>query len=280
MSDSARFDLAKIEEHWKQWAVAHGTSLRATTKNKTAKELEIDALARAMARHGIPAGATILEAGCGNGLNCLELARRHAGWRLDGFDFIAEMVAAAEENRRNSPSPKRLSFRRGNVLESDRIEGLSPAYDAVFTDRCLINLNTVELQKRAISVLTKRVRPGGLLIMIENSLQTYTAQNRCRENVGLAPRTPDPYNLFFDETKILPYLPTVGLELLEVEDFISLHDLVLYVLVPAVNGGKIDYDHPLVDAATKLALAVSAEQPSAFGRFGQNRLYVCRAGGK
>ncbi|MEK7244819.1 MAG: class I SAM-dependent methyltransferase [Pseudomonadota bacterium] len=280
MTESAPFTLAKIEEHWTQWAVAHGTSLRATTKNRTAKELEVDALARAMTRHGVPAGASVLEVGCGNGLNCLELARRHAGWRLDGFDFIAEMVAAAEENRRDSPCPERLSFRRGNVLELDRIEGLRPAYDAVFTDRCLINLNTAELQTRAISAIAKRVRSGGLLLMIENSIQTYAAQNRCREMVGLAPRTPDPYNLFFDEPKILPHLATIGLELLEIEDFISLHDLVLYVLVPAINGGHVDYEHPLVAAATKLTRAVSAEQPSAFGRFGQNRLYVCRAGGK
>ena len=63
MTDSARFNLAKIEEHWKQWAVAHGTSLRATTKNKTAKELELDALARAMTRHGVPARASVLEVG-------------------------------------------------------------------------------------------------------------------------------------------------------------------------------------------------------------------------
>jgi SAM-dependent methyltransferase len=280
MSDFAPFTLAKIEEHWKQWAVAHGTSLRATTKNKTAKELEVDALARAMARHGVPAGATVLEVGCGNGLNCLELARLHPGWRLDGFDFIPEMVAAAEENRRNSPCPERLSFRPGNVLDFDRIEGLRPAYDAVFTDRCLINLNTAELQTRAISAIATRVRPGGLLVMIENSLQTYANQNLCREKMGLPPRTPDPYNLFLDETRILPHLAAIGLDLLDIEDFISLHDLALYVLVPAVNGGKIDYEHPLVEAAAKLNRAVSAEQPSAFGRFGQNRLYCCRAGSR
>ena len=166
------------------------------------------------------------------------------------------------------------------MLELDRIEGLRPAYDAVFTDRCLINLNTAELQTRAISAIAARVRPGGLLFMIENSIQTYANQNRCREKIGLAARTPDPYNLFFDETRILPHLAAIGLEILEIEDFISLHDLILYVLVPAINGGHVDYEHPLVEAATKLTIAVSAEQPSAFGRFGQNRLYCCRAGSR
>jgi SAM-dependent methyltransferase len=271
--------MAEIENHWQRWAIAHGTNLRATTKNRTAKELEVDALSRAMARHGVPAEAFILEVGCGNGLNCLELARRHPSWRLDGFDYIAEMVAAAEENRRASLSPDRLSFRRGNVLELDRIEGLKPVYDAVFTDRCLINLNTIELQMQAISAIAARVKPGGLLIMIENSIQAYTNQNRCREVVGLPPRTPDFYNLFFDETKILPHITAAGLDLLEIEDFISLHDLVLYVLVPAINGGKVDYDHPLVAAATKLNMAISAEHMGAFGCFGQNRLYACRAKG-
>ena len=148
-------------------------------------------------------------------------------------------------------------------------------YDVVFTDRCLINIKSVELQMRAITDLAARVRKGGHLIMIENSTATYDRQNHCRTLLDLPARTPAAFNLFFDETRILPHLKTLGFEV-EIEDFISLHDLMLYVLVPAINGGTVDYDHPLVHAATLLNIAVSAEISSAFGAFGQGRMFVCR----
>ena len=56
-----------------------------------------------------------------------------------------------------------------------------------------------------------------------------------------------------------------------VDEFAALHDLVLYVLVPASNGGTVDYGHPVVEAATRLLLAC----PGAGGvtSAGQNRLF-------
>ena len=98
-------------------------------------------------------------------------------------------------------------------------------------------------------------------------------------DVTTSARTPAEFNHFFDEATLLPFLPKVGLEVLDIEDFISLHDLVLYVLVPMVNGGKVDYEHPMVEAATQLNIALSSLQPGGAGAFGQNRLYKCRKTG-
>jgi hypothetical protein len=112
--------------------------------------------------------------------------------------------------------------------------------------------------------------------MIENSQATYDHQNRYRELLGLPPRIPAAFNLFLDEQELFAHVPVAGLELVEIEDFISLHDLVLYVLVPAITNGTVDYEHPLVEAATKLSVEVSATTPSAFGAAGQNRLYAFR----
>jgi hypothetical protein len=115
--------------------------------------------------------------------------------------------------------------------------------------------------------------------MVENSWQTYERQNQARELVGLPERSPVEYNHFFDETTLRPFLPSVGLDLVAVEDFISLHDLVLYVLVPMINGGKVDYEHPLVEAATRLNIALSSQTPGSVGQYGQNRLFKCRKAG-
>ena len=113
--------------------------------------------------------------------------------------------------------------------------------------------------------------------MIENPMCTYSRQNQAREILGLKSRSPADFNHFLDERRILEYAKNqCGLVHLATEDFISLHDLMLYVLVPATNGGVVDYDHPIVKAATDLNIGFSANEENSFGSFGQNRLYLFR----
>jgi ubiquinone/menaquinone biosynthesis C-methylase UbiE len=269
-------DREQIKEHWRDWAKTHGTGLNATTKTGTLKALEIDALSRRLSAIGVrQTPSRVLEVGCGNGMNCFGLARQFPNMRLDGIDYTAEMIEAAVQAARANGVQDRTRFFVGNALELSSTVELQQEYDVIFTDRCLINIEKVELQLQTITGLAARVRRGGHLIMIENSSATYAQQNHCRTLLALPPRTPAAFNLFFDEARVLPQLKALGLEV-EIEDFISLHDLMLYVLVPAINGGTVDYDHPLVHAATRLNIAMSAEITSAFGKFGQNRMFVCR----
>lgn len=272
-------DRTEIFEHWRNWATTYGTELNATTKTPTLKMIEIDALARRIAAVGFgDTPARVLEVGCGNGANCIGLAQVFPKLKIDGIDYVPEMVDAATKKAAAAGLGDRLTFRVGNALEVEADKNLAPAYDVVFTDRCLINLEALDLQLKAMTGLAAKVRPGGHLLMIENSTETYNRQNHYRELIGLPARAPASYNLFFDETKILPHLEKLGLSV-TTEDLISLHDLVLYVLVPAINGGTVDYSHPLVEAATRLNIAVSAETPSAFGACGQNRLFICKKPG-
>jgi ubiquinone/menaquinone biosynthesis C-methylase UbiE len=269
-------ELHDIRHHWQTWARQYGTSLRATTKTSTAKVMELDALSRAIAGIEQQAGRAIriLEVGCGNGQNCLNLLEAHPQASFTGIDFIEEMVMAANSVKAERGLPDdRVAFQVGNVLDLK----LAPqSFDIVFTDRCLINLNTDALQQAAVAGLAKLLAPQGHLLMIENSQQTYEAQNALRAKAGLPMRQPAEFNHFFDESTLLPALPAFGLTLLDVEDFISLHDLVLYVLVPMTNGGTVDYEHPMVAAATSLNLAATALKPGGLGAWGQNRLYKCR----
>jgi SAM-dependent methyltransferase len=264
------------KQHWTESARAHGQALAATTKTWTAKSLELDALTRRLTEAVGDDPGRVLEIGCGNGVNCVTLAKYFRRVAFDGVDFVPEMVKAAKENADASGAGDRLRFFVGDATALDEVDGLANDYDVVFTDRCLINLQTPELQKQGISAVAAKVRPGGHMLMIENSAATHGLQNHYRTLLGLPPRPPASFNLFFDESEILPHIEATGLELVDVEDFISLHDLLLYVLVPAVNGGEVDYGHPIVEAATELTRAVNAETPGAFGSSGQNRLYWCR----
>lgn len=258
-----------IRNHWLSWALEYGTALRATTKRPSAKTLEIDALDRCFRSVGAETRSlTVLEIGCGNGHNCVELAKRFSLATFTGIDYISEMISAARANAESAGVS--IQFREGNALALDA----GDFYNIIFTDRCLINLNTIEKQKSAIDQMQRSLSPDGHLIMIENSWQTYERQNDCREIVGLHRRVPEKFNLFLDDSQIVPYLNGL-FGRVEIEDFITFHDLVLYVLTPLLCDGKVDHDHPIVDAATKINIGISAVIPSAFGAFGQNRLYHC-----
>ena len=268
-------ELHEIMAHWKEQAERHGTTVQATTRAPTAKVLEIDALIRAFRDTPLASRteAHVLEVGCGNGLNCLALAREFPGFRLTGFDYVEEMIRMAREGLDGSGCSNRVSFAVGDLVRLDEVDGLRGSYDAIVSVRCLINLNTVELQRRALRAMAGRLVPGGYLMMVENSLHTFSLQNDCREALGLARREPSPFNTFLDEQRVFS---VAELEQVRVEDFSSLHDLVLYVLVPSTNGGEVDYAHPLVQAATNLTLKAPAPRSEGFGPFGQNRLFVLR----
>lgn len=271
-------DSNAIFEHWTNWAETYGTALRATTKTPTAKFLELDAFTRRLQSILGNQKANILEIGCGNGINCIPLAKHFPNIHFDGLDYVAQMISAAHETLASEDASvkDRVRFFQANALELDTQPDILESYDVVFTDRCLINIKPLENQKLAISKMATKLKPGGHLLMIENSIQTFEQQNQCRKTLDLPPRDPADYNLFFDDDEILGHLASAGLELVEIEDFISLHDLLLYVLVPAINGGTVDYEHPIVKAAATLNRAVSATTRSSFGQFGQNRLYCCR----
>lgn len=267
--------LDEIRAHWQSWASSYGTDLRATTRTSTAKVLELDALQRALTALAPATGQplSVLEAGCGNGHNCLHLARIFPHWRFSGFDYVAEMVSAAIATREaEGVTASQLTFFQDDVL---KLAHVATTYDVVMTVRCLINLNPIGLQLQAITKLAALVAPGGALLMIENSQDSHGRQNRARELAGLPPRAAADFNLFFDEPPVRSRLDKLGFTVVT-EDFSSLHDLVLYVLAPLLNEGKLDYAHPMVEAATKLSCLLNAEMPGTLGAFGQNCLFICR----
>jgi SAM-dependent methyltransferase len=266
-------DRDDIKRHWVEWAKA-GVDLCATTKTATIKSLEIAALVRAIRRSSMDnRQRSVLEAGCGNGQNCVALANEFPAFNFVGFDYIDAMIQSARLLAERGGLANRTRFVVGDMLDLAKYD-FAQNYDIVFTDRALINLNTEESQLQAIGGLAARVASGGLLLLLENFVETYERQNGCRELLGLQRRTPAEFNRFLAGERVEPFVRGLGFDLVAVDDFGSLHDLLLYVLLPAVNEGRIDYDDPLVAAATRLCLRLGSVEADLFGRFGQNRLFV------
>src|SRR5215475_7469563 len=133
-------DSAQVKEHWHSWATTR-TGVCQTSMCPTIKELEIAALARRIA--SLPSDLMILEAGCGNGQNCIELAKRFPQSRFYGFDYIPEMIDAAKKNSFGL----RVWFTVADLLDLHSFIKIDQTYDVVISDRLIINLKTVELQR-------------------------------------------------------------------------------------------------------------------------------------
>jgi len=262
-----------IKNHWESWASEFQKDLRATTKTQTIKKLEINALVSAISKTEIKSG-NILEIGCGNGFNCLSLAKSFPEINFTGIDFVDKMVENANLLAKELPSfiSSRLKYFVGDALDLVNNGSLLETYDILFTDRCLINLPTDELQIKALDQIVLKVRKGGYFIMVENMIDLRKIQNRLRNKVGLNERNVPEYNHFMDENAVLEHLSKNNFNLQYTSDFGSLHDLMLYILVPMINYGELKYDHPIVEAVTEFSLKNSDSNFEIKG-VGQNRLY-------
>ena len=115
-------DRSQIRDHWTSWAQAHGTDFKATTRGRTAKLLELDAFARRLTEIFEERPFSTLEVGCGNGINCIEMAKSFANATFDGVDFIPEMIDAAREAARAADVDARTRFEVGDVLKLNDLD--------------------------------------------------------------------------------------------------------------------------------------------------------------
>ena len=266
--------LNDIEKHWQDWAKKFGQDIRATEKSKTRKALEVDALRRGILAAGFKTDDvfSILEAGSGTGHNCIALSEAFPNALIEGFDYVEEMISNANLLKKKL-NLKNIKYSCENLLKLNQSQIIKKKFDIVFTNRCLINLNTHDLQKVAINNLSKLVSENGIMILAENPQKKFDYQNQLRGLLGLSKRSQPEFNLLIDENNYIQTAKENGFELIYNDDFSSLHDLLLYVLIPSINGGKIDYDHPILKSATNLSLKIFQNERNAFSNFGQNRLY-------
>lgn len=271
-------EMQQIREHWDHLAQKYALDLKSTTKTPTIKQLEIHALARAL-RAYFPDGIvkrTVLEVGCGNGHNLFGLWKQFPSYQFTGLDYSPQMIESAHNIRKDYPEAN-MYFDVADVLTLQQKMLRQADYDVVFTDRCIINLNTWEGQMTGIRNCADRVKSGGILMILENFGGSYSNQNLLRESAGLIARRPDPYNRFINEAEFESFMTDeLGLFHEVTDDFGSLHDILLYVLIPAMNQGKVDYSHPIMEAVTTLLTKMPEDFHNRFGPFGQNRLYVFR----
>lgn len=153
-----------IRDFWTERARQYKTDARATLADDTVRALEIRAITKYL--HN---GATVLDAGCGNGYSTIQFARRRM-LDITGIDYSSEMVRYARENlsllRSDNPTRSKIRFAAGDVMN---LSFPRAHFDTVITERCLQNLPSWEDQRHAILNLAGVLKPQGVLIMAECS---------------------------------------------------------------------------------------------------------------
>ncbi|AJE43392.1 class I SAM-dependent methyltransferase [Streptomyces nodosus] len=105
----------------------------------------------------LPAGARVLDAGCGTGRVMIRLAE--LGYDCVGVDLDASMLAVA---RQQAPE---LSWYQADLAEFEpRRLGVSPDFDLVVAAGNIFPLLAAGTEATVVQRLTAALRPGGLLV--------------------------------------------------------------------------------------------------------------------
>lgn len=98
----------------------------------------------------------VLDAGCGDGLLTISLAKRHPDWTLTGVDLRDDMLEGARARAR-ARSLDNVSFVSGDVEQPLPVRD----QDAVLAIECL---SEIPDDRKALRQMTGALAPGGLLV--------------------------------------------------------------------------------------------------------------------
>lgn len=188
-------------------------------------ELETDHIASRL-----KPGWRVLDVGCGTGVATRKYLE--AGVTVIGIDLSPGMIGRA---LRENPG---VDFR---VMDARDLAFFDSEFDCVIMQRCLINLSTWEEQQRAVLEAHRVLKPGGLYIAAEVTLQGHQEVNRMREAFGLPPLKVHWHNKYLDEAVFLAYLSTLFEQVADCRfgmyHFLSkiVHPLLVYPKEPAFD---------------------------------------------
>ena len=166
------------------------------------KRLEVDTI-----KANIDKAKTILDAGCGNGIALYEIIRDLSNTNAFGFDYSEGMINKALELFKEKRVDNLIKVCVGDLLdppESDLIKLGAPksGFDLNYTERSIINLNTLDEQIIAIKNLWKLLKVGGKMILCESFIDGLNEINSFRSSIGIEDIKPPWHNRYLSKSEI------------------------------------------------------------------------------
>jgi ubiquinone/menaquinone biosynthesis C-methylase UbiE len=246
--------MDKIQEYWNERASEAKGSPNATTNDIFLRQLEGAAVVGKLQSHQLPKGATVLDIGCGDGRTTLELAKYFRDIHFHGVDFSSSMIAAALSNLSADPELRgRVKFSSGDARNLKDAVG-SVRYNAVVTNRCLINIPVKEGQYLALRQIADHLVDGGIFVGSENFNGGQRELNRLRLSVNLPEIPIRWHNLYFDEQVFLDECKNLFASAV-LENFSSSYyyaTRIIYSALCKIEDAQLDYGHPIHRVALQL----------------------------
>jgi ubiquinone/menaquinone biosynthesis C-methylase UbiE len=262
-----KFTLEQIREFWTQQSRAHQLSPAASWSDRMVIEMEIREVLQRLAD-----GDRVIDVGCGNGYSTVQLAlqKRIA---IRGLDYAPEMI---EQARRRLADPGLIERLPGTVEfavgDITALRERSATYDKVVVIRVLINLGNWSNQLQALQECVRVLKPGGVLLLSEATLQGWQRMNDFRREWGLPDIPMPPFNQYLDEEQVISAM-TPLLDLVELVNFASTYYVGTRVLKPLLTqalGAAVDVTAPDMEWNRWFA------QLPACGDYGTQKLFVFR----
>ncbi|HGJ65031.1 TPA: class I SAM-dependent methyltransferase [bacterium] len=136
-----------------------------------------------------------LNVGCGDGYafnKYCEIVKK-----MIGMDYSQKAIDKANDNHKTLVQQGKAEFFIGDLLEVQN--NFINKFDAVISERCLCNLDSEDKQKRALTLIGDYLKPDGIAIICEPSLQGYDSIDQIRSEFGLEPIKRHWHNLLVNE---------------------------------------------------------------------------------
>lgn len=125
----------------------------------------------------LPAGSTVLDAGCGYGRVATTLAGPNFGLNIIGIDLVPERIEEARRYTKEHGVADRVNLIQGDYthlpLEDSSVDG-------VFTMETLVHADPLE---KALSEFWRVLKPGGKVVLFEYSVPDYKSLDSIRRRI-------------------------------------------------------------------------------------------------
>jgi len=262
---SKQFTLEQIREFWTNQAITEGQSPRVSWSDVSVIDMEIREILKFLAD-----GDRVLDVGSATGYSTVQFAANKT-ISIRGLDYVPEMVEQARKRLEDLDVVLKgtAEFDVGDITQ---LNEPSDHYDKVVVVRVIINLKDWSRQELGLSECARVLKPGGLLLLSEATIQGWNQLNRFRNEWGLSDIPMPPFNQYLDQDRVVDAVSS-QLELVEVLNFSSSYFVGTRVFKPLICKA-LGMEDKVADPDLQWNRWFS--QMPAWGDYGVQKLFVLR----